>query len=198
MIRGPDDIMSAVMAPGRISSDDDPPEEPVMPEKAVDTEKLRLAISVFYDFDRLVSALDGFLALGLSADDLWLAGKRQLLDGGSPLDRALTARDGGLASLARSAVSAIGKLPNAMPLWATGSGALRTLRKTRLQNGLSCLESVLSGDVGGVLQSHAEKGAIIAVALTAAPALQDQCVRVLLRHSQHMVHAQEYFPDRAL
>lgn len=128
------------------------------------TEKIRLATGVFYDLDRLLRALSGFLELGLSVEDLRLAAPASMMMPGSALQRALAEGGGDLAQLADGADAG---------------------------NGTARFEALLAGEIGANLRAHLEHGAIIATAMSRTPAQQDECMRVLLRHSLHTVHAQE-------
>lgn len=159
-----------------------------------EADRLRLAIGVFYDVDRLVNALEDFFGLGLSADDLWLAGQRRLLETGSELRQAFMLGGGGLATLTNR-IAAISELPGATPLWGTDGPLQQILMLTRSSKGGNWLEKLLIGDSGPMLLGHAESGAVIAAARAPTPAMQDQCVRVLLRHSLHTVHSQECRQD---
>lgn len=153
-------------------------------------ERIRLVAAAFYDTDRLLRALREFLDLGVSADDLWLAAERCVIKNGSALQRALIADGGGLKTFARRSV-ALGALPRRLTLWATGSAALASLRRRRLTGGLNFLETLLRGEIGAALENHAENGAVIIMVKTVDSSLQDRCVRLLLKHSQHTVHSQE-------
>jgi hypothetical protein len=157
-----------------------------------DVDILRLAVGVFYDIDRLINALKDIFSLGLTHDDVWVAGQKQLFDAGSPLQQGLIGAGGGLATLA-DRIGAAGELPDASPLWGTG-GPLQNLfltaRTQKDANGAG--RFFIGGRIGRVLQDHAGKGAIIATARAQGPSIQDQCVRVLLRYSLHTVHSMEY------
>jgi hypothetical protein len=150
----------------------------------------RFAIAVFYDTELLLGALSGFLGLGLGLDDLWLAGKPEMLQNGSALQSGLEREHCGLAVLLEE-VAVIGELPSKAPLCCTLGAALETLQDTNWKSGVSCLESFLKGDIGPILLDHADKGAVIIIARTGTPVLQDQCMRVLLRHSLHVVYSRE-------
>jgi hypothetical protein len=152
-----------------------------------DPDKLRLAIGVFYEIDRLVEAVRGILGLGLTLDDIWLAGQKRLLGKDSALQHGLAGAGGDLSQLARRIVR-FGELPGGIPLCGT-NGPLQHLL---LQTGSRSGRFFIGGEIGHVLEEHIQNGAIIATARTLAPATQDQCVRMLLRHSRHAVHAKEY------
>lgn len=130
-------------------------------------EKIRLATGVFYDLDRLARALGDFLALGLTAEDMRLAAPRAMMTPGSALHQALAARGGGLAALAEP------------------------------ENAPVAIDGLLAGDIGAILAAHLENGAIVATAMSLTPAMQDQCMRILLRHSLHTVHARDWVRHRA-
>jgi hypothetical protein len=161
-----------------------------------EVDKLRLAIGVFYDADRLISALGDIFELGLTADDVWVAGQQQSLDARSELQHSFNEAGGDLAALA-DRIGAIGELPEAGPLWGTGGPLQQLFLTSRGQKDAGGANRFfMGGRVGRILQDHAAKGAVIATARALGPAAQDQCVRVLLRHSLHTVHSKECRPQR--
>ena len=153
-------------------------------------ERLRLAITVFYETDRLLAALKGFLGLGLTAKNFWLAGKQEAFSAGSALRNALASNHENLKTLMDQTVE-IGGGPGVSLLCATEGPILQLLQKSASPGSESDLKDFFGGDIGTILQDHGEKGAIILAAKTRTPALQDQCVRVLLHTSQHKVYSQE-------
>ncbi|WP_088346438.1 MULTISPECIES: hypothetical protein [Rhodomicrobium] len=130
-------------------------------------EKIRLTTGVFYDLGSLLMALGDFLDLGLAPENLRIAAPALAMAPGSALYEALTARGAGLAALVD---------PSSAP---------------------GPIDGLFTGDIGAILTAHLENGAIVATAISASPAIQDQCTRVLLRHCRHTVHAQDH-PQPAL
>ena len=166
------------------------PSQPKPPDMRAHTDRLRLAISVFYDVERLCRTLVEFAGLGLTAKDLCLAGQSADLDKGAALHRALTEKCAELAPLLERIIKLDG-VGKSAKLCVTNGPVIRALRRPQLPDGPSCLETLMAGEVGTMIRDHASKRGIITAARAATPQLQDQCVRVLLRHSQHTVHAQE-------
>ena len=177
-----------------------PPPGPLMqtrpPRMAEREDKVRFAITIFYEPERLLGALGAFRDLGLGENDIWLAGKPAMIARQSAISRALAAQNHGLGALLNK-TAAIGALPSGAALHGTGGPALRFLQGAVGQNGKSCLDALLEGHIGSIL-TDADAGAIIATARTATPALQDQCMRILLRHSRHMVYARECRQDASI
>ncbi len=161
-----------------------------LPTMAEENEKLRFAIAVFYDVERLLGALRDFQGLGLTSDDLWLAGEQPALQTGSALYDALVADDSDITTLVER-LAPLDETGGSPALLATQGPALEVLQTSMWQSGVSCLDGLLGGDIGGILRDHAQKGAVITGAKTATAALQDECVRVLLRRSLHMVYSRE-------
>ncbi len=158
---------------------------------ATQAQRIRFAIAVFYDHARLMNALSGFLGLGLGADDIWLAGKEPLMGHGSELHHALTNRNDGASRLLDD-VYTLDALPSKTTFCATTGPALKAFQHTSdEQRDRLSRDVFLTGDIGAALKEHAEKDAIIAVAVTSTPELQDECVRILLRTSLHKVYSQE-------
>jgi len=166
-----------------------------LPTMGVNEDRTRFSIAVFYDIDRLVAALAALAALGIDTDDLWLGARPGQFDLGTPLHDALAKRGDGFQTLI-SQTAALESPTSATPLCATKGRVLEFLQTTRWQNGKTCLESLLEGNTGGILQNHADKGAVILIARMASASLQDQGMRILLRHSLHMVYSRECRPDR--
>jgi hypothetical protein len=176
-----------------------PPPAPLMqtrPRMAEREDKVRFAITIFYEPERLLGALGAFRGIGLGEHDIWLAGKPAMFARQSAISRALAAQNHGLGALLNE-TAAIGALPSGEPLHGTGGPALRFLQGAVGQNGKSCLDALLEGHIGALL-TEADAGAIIATARTATPALQDQCMRILLRHSRHMVYSRECRHDASI
>jgi hypothetical protein len=176
--------MIAPLAQGQISSaiamDIRPP---LMPE---DAQRMRFAIGVFYDANRLRSALTGFWQLGLTANEIWLAGQQQALDRA----RALLSGHADLNMLLDNAAVFGKRRDKARP--SAAEGPIKPLLQNSVTPGKECfIESVLQGDMGMVLQDHVEKGGIISATKTHSPAVQDQCIRILLRTSLDKVYSQE-------
>jgi hypothetical protein len=159
-------------------------------------DKLRFAITIFYEPERLLGTLGAFRDLGLGENDIWLAGKPAMIAWPSALSKVLGAQNRGLGELLNE-TAAIGALPSGEPLHGTGGPALRFLRGAVGLNGTSCLDTLLEGHIGAIL-TDADAGAIIVTARMATPALQDQCMRILLRHSRHMVYSRECRRDASV
>lgn len=157
---------------------------------AEEAKRLRFAIAVFDETDRLLTTLSEFVGLGLGADDLWLAGKAESLQPRSALHSALRSKHYRLGTLLDGFV-VIDELPSKAPLCGTTGPTFDILQKARWKDDVSCLESLLKGDIGAILLDHADRGATIVMANAATPELQDQCMRVLLRNSLHMVYSRE-------
>jgi hypothetical protein len=153
--------------------------------------KLRLAIAAFYDADRLAGALREFVLLGLLPDDLWLLTSHERNDAVATLRRGLEACGRLFAQLSESTVSAH-LIPDAPLIFCTDTPVLCALRQARTATGATCLDALLQGEVGEEIRAHVTNGAVIAMAKVDTPRLQDQCVRVLLRHSLHTVHSEEW------
>jgi len=166
-----------------------------LPMMGMDDDRARFSIAVFYDIDRLLAALAAFEALGIDANDLWLGARPGQFDLGTPLHDALAKRGDSFQTLI-SQTAALASPASDKPLCATKGRVLEFLQTTRLQNGKTCLESLLEGNTGGILQDHADKGAVILIARMGSASLQDQGMRILLRHSLHMVYSRECRPDR--
>lgn len=161
------------------------------PSMSEDAQRLRFATAVFYDTGRLQDAVSGFLDLGLTENDLWFAGSDKIFQTGSLLHSLLISSQGKLKKLLERTTT-IGKLSNKADFYATDGPVLQVLQKSKSPaNAGNCLECFLKGDMGAILQDHAEKGAIILTVKTETPALQDQCVRLLLRTSLHKVYSQD-------
>ncbi|MGF1622841.1 MAG: hypothetical protein ACFCUR_19815 [Rhodomicrobiaceae bacterium] len=156
---------------------------------AEQNQKVRFAISVFHEAERLIGALCEFHAAGLDRDHLWLAGKRDLLAKRSALHDALAARTDGLETLIER-TAAFGILPSGETLYGTTGHASRFMQAAVDQSGKDCLQALLEGPAGAIL-TEVEQGAVIVTARTESPALQDQCMRILLRHTRHMVFSRE-------
>jgi hypothetical protein len=159
-----------------------------------EADKLRLAIAVFYDSQRLVDAVFEFCALGLTVDDLWLAGRRAFFEAGSEL-RQLLLSDGGGLNLTEERITKIGGRLDAAGLWGTDGPLQELLLEPKPSTGAHWFEKLFVGAGGPKLLNHAEKGAIIIAAKGTTPAVHDRCVRILLRHSLHTVHSQECRQD---
>lgn len=164
--------------------------DPGLLAMSTEAERLRFAIAVFYDLDRLLSALNAFLELGLITDDICLAGKKHLLKDGSELHGALAAQNTDTKRLLKK-IRSVGKLPSETLLYATNGMVLPSFQGPGTQQDMNCFEKLLKGRIGAILQDHADKNAIIAMVKTSTPELQDQCVRVLLRFSLDKVYSQE-------
>jgi hypothetical protein len=156
---------------------------------AEQNQKVRFAISVFHEAERLMGALCEFHEAGLERDHLWLAGKRHLLVKPSALHDALDTRTDGLETLIEQ-TAAFGVLPSGETLYGTTGHASRFMQAAVDQSGKGCLQALLEGQ-GGAILNEVEQGAVIVTARTESPALQDQCMRILLRHSRHMVFSRE-------
>ncbi|NJM34811.1 MAG: hypothetical protein HC850_08970 [Rhodomicrobium sp.] len=142
-----------------------------------ETQKIRLAVTVFYDMESLESALANLLALDVPCDSLLLAGRQDTVRHALALQGVVTGTDGTFDALSDDIVP-IAETPRGLRLWGTG--------------GENCLQKLISGEIGAHLQDHAEKGAVIVAAKTPTPALQDLSVRVFLKYSQHTVHSCEW------
>jgi hypothetical protein len=156
---------------------------------AEQNQKVRFAISVFHEAERLMGALCEFHEAGLERDHLWLAGKRHLLVKPSALHDALDTRTDGLETLIEQ-TAAFGVLPSGETLYGTTGHASRFMQAAVDQSGKGCLQALLEGQAGALL-TEVERGAVIVTARTESPALQDHCMRILLRHSRHMVFSRE-------
>jgi hypothetical protein len=152
--------------------------------------KLRLAIAAFYDADRLAGALREFVLLGLLPDDLWLLTHHERNQARSALRRALEACGHLFAQLSEGTVTAK-LMPDAPLIFCTDTAVLRVLRQARTATGATGLEALFQSEIAEAIKVHMRNGAIIAMAKADTPGLQDQCVRVLLRHSLHTVHSEE-------
>lgn len=165
--------------------------EPKTPWKSSTSAKLRLAIAAFYDVERLAGALRDIVLLGLLPDDLWLLTDSDQGGACRALRRALEACGSLIAELSESAVTA-SLIPGALSVFCTNTPVLHLLRQARTATGATCLEALLQGEAGEEIRTHVKKGAMLAMAKAETPKLQDHCVRVLLRHSLHTVHSQEW------
>lgn len=163
--------------------------QPECRSMAEQNQKVRFAISVFYEMERLMGALSEFRDAGLGADHLWLGGKRGLLEKRSPLHDALAARADGLNGLVERTV-AFEVLPNGETLYGTTGKASRFMQAAMDESGKSCLQALLEGQAAAIL-AEVEQGALIVTVRTESPALQDECMRILLRHARHMVFSRE-------
>ncbi len=162
------------------------PECRSMPEH---DQKVRFAVSVFHEAERLIGALCEFHEAGLDRDHLWLAGKRRSLERPSALHDALAARTDGLETLIQRTAT-FGILPSGETLYGTVGQASRLMQAAVDQSGKGCLQALLEGQAGALL-TEVERGAVIVTARTESPALQDQCMRILLRHTRHMAFSRE-------
>jgi len=151
-------------------------------------DKIRLAITVFCDAERLHGALNAVFALGLE-ESIWLAGKGDVMTAQSGLPRRLAQRDPDLEALFAQIVE-LRALPGKGMLCGTGGAAFQFLKNARGQADKSCLDALLDGNLVAKLMEREPEG-IIAAVHTSAPDLQDKCMRILLRHSQHIVYSRE-------
>lgn len=135
-----------------------------MPE---DAQRLRFAIGVFYDGDRLLRTLTDFWQLGLTAKDMWIAGRQQAVENAMTL---LTSQN------------EVKTLTDAIAV----VGASETLDA----NGF--VETLMTGEIGGILQDHIDKGGIVLATKIYSPTRHDQCLRILLRTSLHKVFSQDH------
>lgn len=149
------------------------------PAMAPEQDKIHFAIAIFHDAARLAAVLHDFRLLGLGENEIWLGGK-------TPPPETRLDRSGGVN---RDSV-VIGTLPSGEVIYGTDGKAHDLMQTALCQNGKSCLRAILEGDIGATLEEIAS-GAIILTARAADPSLQDQSMRILLRHSQHMVYSRE-------
>ena len=152
--------------------------------------KLRVAMGIFEDPPRLDRAAGVLLRLGLDPADLcFAAGRAAAAVGGHPWiepwipagqtaqmlwfqyrGAAHDAPGGWIASKAATLIAeALDSASASRPYHAPGSGVWTTI------------------------DAHLARGALLLVARLPSPALQDQAVRALLRHSRQPVHAEEFF-----
>lgn len=163
--------------------------QPEYRSMAEQNQKVRFAISLFHEVERLMGALSEFHEAGLDADHLWLGGKRSLLEKQSALHDALAACSDRLNPLVERTF-AFDVLPSGEALYGTTGKASSFMEAAVSQSGKSGLRALLEGQVGAVL-AEVEQGALIVTVRTESPALQDHCMRILLRHARHMVFSRE-------
>jgi hypothetical protein len=132
--------------------------------------RIYLAVGIFYDTERLRAASQSLSAWGFSATDLWQAVLREPPTGAQ-------AGKGGELVLTELPVETIEHEPFVL-------GDRRDLPEVVLQ-------SIAGGSLGAEIQQHVKQGATVLVAKTEGSDLHDQCVKVLLRNSQHTVHSLE-------
>jgi hypothetical protein len=133
--------------------------------------RIYLAVGIFYDSARLRAASQSLNAWGFSGNDLWQAVLRE-----PPTGAQAPGKDGELV-LTELPVEAVEHEPFAL-------GDRRHLPDVVLQ-------SIAGGSLGAEIQQHVKQGATVLVARTEGSDLHDQCVKVLLRNSQHTVHSLE-------
>lgn len=141
--------------------------------------KIHFAIAIFHEVARLTAALRDFRSLGLSENDIWLACKT-----GSSL-----AHPDWPDGFGRTVVP-VSTLPSNETLYGTDGPAYDVLQSAVGPTGKSCLQAILDGHIGALLD-EASAGAVILIARTDDTARQDQSMRILLRHSLHMVYSRE-------
>lgn len=156
------------------------------PSMQEDAQILRFAIGIFYDSTRLLDALAGFWQLGLTANDIWLGGKQDVLESFSP-----SLSGNGELKMLLGKVAVIGKLRGQASLCATEGPVTHLLQNYATPDNDFCIESLFKSDMGIILQDHVEKGAIVVATKTHIPAQQDACIRILLRSSLDKVYSQE-------
>jgi hypothetical protein len=161
-----------------------------------ETQKLRLVVTVFYDMACLDKVLAALLALGLSGADLLLAGVQETMRLGSSIHTVLAAAGSAVQALAAH-IAPMGELPGGLQLWASEGAVLPGRGHGDGMAAESCVDRLMSGEIGLYLRSHAEKGAVILIAKTLSPALQDRCVRAFLKNSRHTVHSCELSVTKA-
>ena len=157
------------------------------------SDTFRLAMGVFYESDRLNGALHDLLRQGFVPGDLCLAGMRSALPSAADLQDAGSEGIAALSALVQN-VEAISHSQNDAGLIATAGSVLQVLREVVPHFGESSggPESCPSSKVFAKLAEHAYRGATLLVVRAPIPALQDQCMRTLLKYSLHSVYAQEF------
>jgi hypothetical protein len=147
--------------------------------------KIRVAIGVFNDIARLTAAADALIALGLAPMSLCLAAERTTKLPSAALHWAATENSWRFAWFHH---------PDAA---ADASGARQDRRVVDLI--AEALEAAgarshwpHSSDGWSTINTHVSEGALLLAALVPSAPLQDQAVRVLLRHSPYPVHAEEF------
>jgi hypothetical protein len=147
--------------------------------------KIRVAIGVFNDIARLTAAADALIALGLAPMSLCLAVERTTKLPSAALPWAATENCWRFAWFQR------------LDAHADASGASPDHRVVDLV--AEALEAAgarshwpRSSDGWSTINTHLSKGALLLAALVPSAPLQDQAVRVLLRHSPYPVHAEEF------
>lgn len=155
-----------------------------------ESEKIHIAMAAFYEIALLLKVLEDIHSAGLDKDNLWLAGKAHLFAAHSDLHRALASHLPALETF-MTQTDHFGRLPGGAALHGTIGRSSQFIRLSVGPNGKSCLQCLLDGQIG-TMMTDAENGALIVTTRTRWPEIQDQCMRVLLKHTRNTVFSREF------
>lgn len=154
----------------------------------------RLAIGLFYETQRLASAIAELQADGVAAAQMCLAGTRQAVGSLAPVPAA--ARHGAEQFMGHAQVLA--PRINGLELVATDGQLLRTLLEhtDAAESGNPSTHNWLLPDLFGGLTDHLRAGAVALLVSASDFGLQRRSSRILLRNTAHTVQTHEFTPRR--
>lgn len=151
-----------------------------------DGERTRFAMGLFDDVPRLKTAVIDLVALGLAPANLCLAGQRAAVENGNAEGWAGAEHVARVVSLGRGAI-VLGVISETA-VWHVNTPIARTLEARAQARATSAMTT--SWDV---IIDHLDNGALLLIVLVPSASLQNEAMRILLRHSRYPVHADEFF-----
>lgn len=155
----------------------------------------RLAIGVFYEAQRLASAMGELLADGVTAAELCLVGTRQAIEALAPIASAAAVVGDGRGPAAAQ-VRPLAPHVNGLELFATDGQLLCSLLEhtEASDSGSSATHNWLLPDLFGGLTDHLRGGALALLVSAADFGRQRRGSRILLRNTAHTVQTHEFTP----